>query len=58
MSSSTSDLRDVRTLAVVGLAKNTGKTQTLCWLLADRHEEGRPVGVTSPVIPAGRNERG
>lgn len=56
MSSSTSDLRDVRTLVVVGLAKNTGKTQTLCRLLADRHEEGRPVGVTSIGRDGERND--
>jgi hypothetical protein len=56
MSSSTSDLRDVRTLAVVGLAKNTGKTQTLCRLLADRHVEGRPVGVTSIGRDGERND--
>jgi len=37
----------VRRLAVVGLAKNTGKTETLAALLRELHEEGRRVGVTS-----------
>jgi hypothetical protein len=37
----------VRRLALVGLAKNTGKTETLAALLRELHEEGRRVGVTS-----------
>jgi hypothetical protein len=36
-----------RTLALVGLAKNTGKTQTLTVLLAELARAGRRVGVTS-----------
>lgn len=36
-----------RRLALVGLAKNTGKTVALAALLAERRDEGRPVGVTS-----------
>jgi hypothetical protein len=34
-------------LALVGLAKNTGKTQTLMAILAELAQAGRPVGVTS-----------
>jgi hypothetical protein len=56
MSLSASDLLDVRTLAVVGLGKNTGKTQTLCRLLADRRVLGRPVGVTSIGRDGERND--
>ncbi len=37
----------VRRLALVGLAKNTGKTETLSVLLAELQERGRRVGVTS-----------
>ncbi len=37
----------VRTLALVGLAKNTGKTETLAALLREHAAAGRPVGVTS-----------
>jgi len=36
-----------RRLALVGLAKNTGKTVALAALLRELHEQGRPVGVTS-----------
>jgi hypothetical protein len=36
-----------RTLALVGLAKNTGKTQTLTALLSELATAGRRVGVTS-----------
>src|ERR1700759_741314 len=38
---------DVRTLALVGLAKNTGKTETLAALLREHAAAHRPVGVTS-----------
>ena len=34
-------------LALVGLAKNTGKTETLAALLRELEEEGRRIGVTS-----------
>jgi hypothetical protein len=37
----------VSRLALVGLAKNTGKTETLAALLRELHAEGRSVGVTS-----------
>ena len=37
----------VRMLALVGLAKNTGKTETLAALLREHAAAGRPVGVTS-----------
>jgi hypothetical protein len=37
----------VRRLALVGLAKNTGKTETLAALLRELHHEGRRIGVTS-----------
>jgi hypothetical protein len=36
-----------RRLALVGLAKNTGKTETLAALLRECHERARRVGVTS-----------
>jgi hypothetical protein len=36
-----------RRVALVGLAKNTGKTVALAALLGELHEEGRRVGVTS-----------
>jgi hypothetical protein len=36
-----------RRLALVGLAKNTGKTVALAALLRELHDQGRPVGVTS-----------
>jgi hypothetical protein len=36
-----------RRLALVGLAKNTGKTETLAALLRELQERGRSVGVTS-----------
>jgi hypothetical protein len=36
-----------RRVALVGLAKNTGKTQTLAAILAEHSAEGRRVGVTS-----------
>ncbi len=36
-----------RRLALVGLAKNTGKTESLTALLRELRERGRPVGVTS-----------
>ncbi len=43
-----SELTDsVSRLALVGLAKNTGKTETLAALLRELEEEGRRVGVTS-----------
>jgi len=38
---------DARMLALVGLAKNTGKTETLAALLREHAAAGRPVGVTS-----------
>ncbi len=37
----------IRRLALVGLAKNTGKTETLAALLRELQEAGRRVGVTS-----------
>jgi hypothetical protein len=37
----------VRRLALVGLAKNTGKTETLAALLRELEAEGRLIGVTS-----------
>jgi hypothetical protein len=40
-------LSGVRSLALVGLAKNTGKTVTLAAILAEHAAGGRPVGVTS-----------
>jgi hypothetical protein len=40
-------LRDTRRLALVGLAKNTGKTETLTAILAEYAHAGRLVGVTS-----------
>jgi hypothetical protein len=36
-----------RMLALVGLAKNTGKTETLAALLREHAQAGRPIGVTS-----------
>jgi hypothetical protein len=36
-----------RMLALVGLAKNTGKTETLAALLREHARAGRPIGVTS-----------
>jgi hypothetical protein len=36
-----------RMLALVGLAKNTGKTETLAALLREHAAAGRPIGVTS-----------
>jgi hypothetical protein len=38
---------DARMLALVGLAKNTGKTETLAALLREHATAGRPIGVTS-----------
>jgi hypothetical protein len=38
---------DTRVLALVGLAKNTGKTVTLRAILTEHAAAGRPVGVTS-----------
>lgn len=38
---------DARVLALVGLAKNTGKTETLAALLREHAAAGRPIGVTS-----------
>jgi hypothetical protein len=40
-------LAGTRALALVGLAKNTGKTETLAAILAEHAAAGRPVGVTS-----------
>lgn len=40
-------LTGTRTLALVGLAKNTGKTVTLAAILAEHAAAGRTVGVTS-----------
>ncbi len=40
-------LSGTRTLALVGLAKNTGKTVTLAAILAEHASAGRTVGVTS-----------
>ncbi|HEV2980020.1 MAG TPA: hypothetical protein VGX51_01205 [Solirubrobacteraceae bacterium] len=40
-------LADVPRLALVGLAKNTGKTETLAAILADHARAGRAVAVTS-----------
>jgi len=40
-------LSSTRRLALVGLAKNTGKTQTLAAILAEHAAAGRPVGLTS-----------
>ncbi len=40
-------LAGTRRLALVGLAKNTGKTVTLAAILAEHAEAGLPVGVTS-----------
>jgi hypothetical protein len=40
-------LSSTRRLALVGLAKNTGKTETLGAILAEHAAAGRPVGVTS-----------
>jgi hypothetical protein len=40
-------LRGMRRLALVGLAKNTGKTQTLAAILAEHATAGLRVGVTS-----------
>ena len=40
-------LSGTRTLALVGLAKNTGKTVTLATILAEHAAAGRRVGVTS-----------
>jgi hypothetical protein len=40
-------LSPTRRLALVGLAKNTGKTETLAAILAEHAEAGRRVGVTS-----------
>ena len=37
----------VQRLALVGLAKNTGKTETLARILAEHAQAGRIVGVTS-----------
>ena len=51
MDSSSARLTDLlagtRRLALVGLAKNTGKTQTLAAILAEHAEAGRSIGVTS-----------
>jgi hypothetical protein len=38
---------DTRMLALVGLAKNTGKTETLAALLREHAKAGRPIGVSS-----------
>lgn len=40
-------LADTRRVALVGLAKNTGKTETLAAIVAEAAAAGRPVGVTS-----------
>jgi hypothetical protein len=40
-------LSGTRRLALVGLAKNTGKTETLTAILAEHAEAGTPIGVTS-----------
>ena len=40
-------LADTRRVALVGLAKNTGKTETLAAILAEAAAAGRTVGVTS-----------
>ncbi len=40
-------LEGTRRLALVGLAKNTGKTQTLAAILAEHAAAGRRIGVTS-----------
>jgi hypothetical protein len=51
MASSSARLTDLlsgaRRVALVGLAKNTGKTQTLAAILAEHAAAGRSVGVTS-----------
>jgi hypothetical protein len=43
----TSLLSGTRRLALVGLAKNTGKTETLTAILAEHAAAGTPIGVTS-----------
>jgi hypothetical protein len=43
----TARLAGTQRLALVGLAKNTGKTETLGVMLAEHAAAGRPVGVTS-----------
>jgi hypothetical protein len=43
----TARLGGTQRLALVGLAKNTGKTETLAVILAEHAAAGRPVGVTS-----------
>jgi hypothetical protein len=43
----TDTVAGTRRLALVGLAKNTGKTETLAAILAEHATAGRPVGVTS-----------
>ena len=40
-------LSGTRRLALVGLAKNTGKTETLAAILAEHAAAGRAIGVTS-----------
>jgi hypothetical protein len=40
-------LADTRRVALVGLAKNTGKTETLAAILRELAQRGTPVGVTS-----------
>ena len=40
-------LADTRRVALVGLAKNTGKTETLAAIIGETAAAGRPVGVTS-----------
>jgi hypothetical protein len=51
MTSETTPLHELvagtRMLALVGLAKNTGKTETLAALLREHAKAGRPIGVSS-----------
>ncbi|HRV33000.1 MAG TPA: hypothetical protein P5281_01530, partial [Anaerovoracaceae bacterium] len=39
--------REYRTLSIVGMAKNSGKTTTLNYLLEEAFDEGLVLGVTS-----------
>ena len=51
------EIRKLRSLAVVGLAKNTGKTETLNYVLRGLSAEAECVAVTSIGVDGERTDR-
>lgn len=51
------EIRSLRSLAVVGLAKNTGKTETLNFILRELRGEAERVAVTSIGVDGERKDR-